>query len=44
MFSWTSFSALSGMYVWTNEARLEAWIRKEGKEWADALLEEGRAI
>jgi len=32
------------MYVWTNEARLEAWIRKEGKWWVNALLEEGCAI
>jgi len=31
MFSWTSISAFSGMYVWTNEARLETWIRKENE-------------
>jgi len=28
MFSWTNLSAFSGRYVWTNEARLEVWIRK----------------
>ena len=31
IFSWTSFSALSGMYVWTNEARLDACVRKGEK-------------